>query len=924
MINFNPSFFPYNNSYQAPVPYCCQTAASIPYTQTMPLYTAPVYTTLPYGINQANYVKLGVQITPAGNEVHIYKLLNGQNVALIKGEGCPIIKTGVKVGAFDENDGKRGISHLIEHSSYHESEKYKNIEEQIKAIGGYSNASTNFFQTEYHIILDNKNRQNLESAIDIEADMLFNPKFSKLDKEKSIVIQEAKKYEADEQNNTTNALKKNLYGLNHISAKDIMAGNSSKLGSITKEDLFEYHNKFYTPDNMTTVIISGENPDDLIKTVANKFQTAAKNRGLKPDIRPQIAPVNSFTRYDSISNDDTMGLVEIGFALPDSNNVEESVKVEALMQLIYDRSKFEVSKYDTHNGYATGMFSMPMENANEYQVFQNLKDKLKGVYTNPPDECELESIKHCMLDDFDSNFQSNEEMSNYVMAYVSSGTKSSILNERKAIENLTSADIISALKYFNINQCSMAALHPMGTTPEKLKADWEDSKTYAPTVILPKYTKNIDITPSIKMLNIEPYSSKPMYTGVLPNNSIFNAVNSKTDSCFLLWTLYAPDNRFKNHAAKYVLGEMISTPSIQNQYNQAKNNYHPGAIFELPNQFIFSVAAPSDNMKEAVSNLKSVADINFSQTAFENAKQKARLIINSEKEKAYDLYRKDRFDDGYNNNPDEILKELDALTLNDLRKYYNEILQNSYSTVNVSAPFDKKPELINDIASAANTPDFYFKPKDAAMFKSIYKEKSASNCYIKEQKSEQPEFQAIYDFKITGNPDEEMKLDLLSRVLSKRLFDDLREQKGLAYSVSALYENQGNNGRIILDLSSSCEDKDIPQIYEGFKQNVQNLLSGGITEKELNIAKSAYKREAYSLFDSQIGALMKTDAETVKPYGVYSMQNNFEMLDKITAKDIKQTANYALNRNPDYLADCSQNAINQNLEYFKTLGNIHK
>ena len=47
----------------------------------------PVYTQVPYGINQRNYIKLGVDKLPNGQEIHLYRLVNGQNVQIIKKDG---------------------------------------------------------------------------------------------------------------------------------------------------------------------------------------------------------------------------------------------------------------------------------------------------------------------------------------------------------------------------------------------------------------------------------------------------------------------------------------------------------------------------------------------------------------------------------------------------------------------------------------------------------------------------------------------------------------------------------------------------------------------------------------------------------------------------------------------------------------------
>lgn len=132
-------------------------------TQSGVVYSNPVYYTPPYGVQYNNYIKIGVQKAPNGQEFHIYQLKTGQKVAIAKGAGAPLIKTCVYVGAFDENPDKNGISHLIEHSLYHGSRKYGDtLLEQAKQTGADYNAATTGYYTNYYFKLDNQNIDNLK------------------------------------------------------------------------------------------------------------------------------------------------------------------------------------------------------------------------------------------------------------------------------------------------------------------------------------------------------------------------------------------------------------------------------------------------------------------------------------------------------------------------------------------------------------------------------------------------------------------------------------------------------------------------------------------------------------------------------------------------------------------------------------------
>ena len=84
-----------------------------------------------------------------------------------------------------------------------------------------------------------------------------------------------------------------------------------------------------------------------------------------------------------------------------------------------------------------------------------------------------------------------------------------------AINNLYPDGVVNALKYLDMNKCSMGVLHPVGTTPEQIQENYKQSQNYIVPVILPKYTQQIDVSNSIKTHSIEPYTALPVRTTLI-------------------------------------------------------------------------------------------------------------------------------------------------------------------------------------------------------------------------------------------------------------------------------------------------------------------------------------------------------------------------------------------------------------------------
>ena len=229
-------------------------------------------------------------------------------------------------------------------------------------------------------------------------------------------------------------------------------------------------------------------------------------------------------------------------------------------------------------------------------------------------------------------------------------------------------------------------------------------------------------------------------------------------------------------------------------------------------------------------------------------------------------------------------------------------------------------DIINRIASAINIPNFKFKAQDGSELEKNYKPKTKSTFYLNEIKNGQPEFGEAFNFKVSGNPKDEIKFSILSEVLSTRLFDDLREKQGLTYAVSSGYTTKGDMGRILISSESGKNSKeDIKKIYEGFRRNVQDLKDFNITEEELKKAKSSIRIDQLNVFNNPKYAVYGLSDFKDTPLKNKMYENNFEIIEKITPDDIRKAALYAFSEKPDFTADATKEILEENENLFNSL-----
>ena len=123
---------------------------------------------------------MGTQELPESTTVPLYKLENGQKVAIVPKKGPTVVKTYVNVGSMNEPDRVRGISHFIEHNLFNGSEGLEAGEffDAVNKMGANTNASTGFAATDYYIASNLLKKNDLETEIKIHASMLETPKFA--------------------------------------------------------------------------------------------------------------------------------------------------------------------------------------------------------------------------------------------------------------------------------------------------------------------------------------------------------------------------------------------------------------------------------------------------------------------------------------------------------------------------------------------------------------------------------------------------------------------------------------------------------------------------------------------------------------------------------------------------------------------------
>ncbi|MFW2176303.1 MULTISPECIES: M16 family metallopeptidase [unclassified Moraxella] len=204
---------------------------------------------------------------------HQYTLDNGLKVIIKEDHRSPVVISQVwyNVGATDEPTESGGISHLLEHMMFKGTKNVSSadFERLIAKFGGSNNAFTSHDYTAYYEIFP-ANRLGL--ALELEADRMRNLQLNQSDflSEQQVVMEERRQRTDD--NPTARAYEQFSKMLYPTSPKgESVIGPMTEIASIKLEQLKDWYNTWYAPNNATVVIVGDVKPEEALAQVKHYF-----------------------------------------------------------------------------------------------------------------------------------------------------------------------------------------------------------------------------------------------------------------------------------------------------------------------------------------------------------------------------------------------------------------------------------------------------------------------------------------------------------------------------------------------------------------------------------------------------------------------------------------------------------------------------
>jgi zinc protease len=409
-------------------------------------------------------------------------LPNGLQVLVLENHKAPVATFHVfyKVGSRNEQVGKTGLSHLIEHLMFRGTKKYKpeEFDEIIQQNGGELNAMTSENYTEY---FETINRDHLDVPITLEADRMANFAPQGFDAEKAVVEEERRMRTDDNPEDALDELSRAQAYVEHPYHWPTVGWMHDLVG-LTLDDAAQYHAVYYSPQNAVIVAVGDFEADKVMKQIGEQFGSI-KN-GPKAPPFDQIEPPQEGERRVVLRHAANLPAFEESFHVPNLKD-PDAYALEVLSEVLADGKSSRLYKslvVDKRMVIGVGAgsdltsfdpplftFSAQMRpGVKSEDVLTEVDHQIKELCEHLVTPDELQKAKNLEEAEFvygqDSIFRDAELLGVYEML----GDYKLVDQYLPAIDKVTAQDVQRvAQKYLVITNRTVAVLEPTGLLPQQ-------------------------------------------------------------------------------------------------------------------------------------------------------------------------------------------------------------------------------------------------------------------------------------------------------------------------------------------------------------------------------------------------------------------------------------------------------------------------
>ncbi len=825
-----------------------------------------------------------------------YKLDNGQNVIIQEVHDNPIviIDTWIKTGSINETDENNGVAHFLEHLFFKGTSKHpaKEFDRILESKGAVTNAATSKDFTHYYILIPS---QYFDLALDLHADMLMNPMIPRkeLEKERKVVIEEIAKNNDRPYTVLYRNLINGFYKI-HPYKRDVI-GTKNVIETISREQILDFYNKWYTPQNMTTVIIGDVETQkalELVKTYFNKQINVSEKQQLpvyKVDKKPS-APIENkedmkvetgyiligFKGAHPVCSKDSYALDVLATILGEGKSSRLYKEIKEQKRLVHSISASHSSMKDDSIFYISANYLT--------EDIERLKNsiyaEIEKLHKNQIPDDEIQKAKNIIARD---TFYSRESVSNIAeeIGYTVTITNdtSYYKNYLDNINKVTSEDLKRAAKeYLDKNSAVISVILPQKEGKPVLKK--KETKNYQAQVLSQNETTTKYKLENGAILVITQNSANDIIAMEMTSIGGNNNEKIPGTAAVTAQTILKGTHKYTNQELSQALEEngILLSPSakgdsfnIQIKYTKNEKDLALDILKETAKRAsldVFEIERVKTDKLNSIKNIKNTPD-----------------------SLAFDEFRTAVWAGTPFGNTGKVLeKTIPQIQKTDVDEFYKNLFnaENVIITINGNVNAQEYINYFSDLLSNTGTQrikltDYKYKYKPLAQNKIVKTEKDSQANWL------------LAGWLTDGSSNEKdwAALQIIDAILgsgmSSRLFTNLRDEQGLAYQVGSSFSATVNQGVFALYIATNPDKADVAK--QGLFDAVDKLKKEFVTDKELAEAKDKLLGNFVLSMETNMDKAAFINSLEVSGKDYTFLEKYPELINQVTIQDVIKTAN---------------------------------
>ena len=778
--------------------------------------------------------------------------------------GLTSITTHVKVGYFDEPDDLSGISHVIEHMFFKGTPErgVGEIAKQTKALGGSLGAYTYYDRTVFEVVVP---ADNAAAAMEIQADALWNPVFDPVElvSEIEVILQENDRKLDTPPWVVEERLFETAFSDHRI--RRWQFGTPEGLRRLTPDDVAGFYNRYYQPSNIILAVVGQFEREEMLEEIVRIYGDAT-DAAVEPAPYPE-EPGQAGLRYDWERAPIEQPQIAIGYHVPGWNGDEPDVFALKVLSAILTSGRASrmnwflrdeqgsinsaSSSYLNFNGL--GYFLLRLEASDPDAALIGAFGELDRIRRFGVNEESLARARVLVVEEYLHRLETVGDIADELALAEANGDWRRMNFFLEGIQAVGRDDIQRmAREYFGRENLSVFEYLPE-TMPRALStAEFEANVLdQVPVNIVERSIDQLEVSAQVQPLDDE------LVIDVIPplvHRSIRGGFDVNIDSYIaedhrlplVSFGMFFPGGRLYETVENAGITELMLRTALRGtlRYNTSdisRRIENAGARIEVVNEpdfYGYVLDGVSGHIDEALDVLTEVLqEPTFLEPVVEQEKalQQARILRLREDSFRHpiQLFMSTLFDDHSYGRPDVGIRESLATLDSDALFEWHRQHQRTVVPLIVIAGDTRGTGLLASIADALTNEDLI--PRDISLLSvpdvPLVHEEAVYTADRRQSALVYGTLAPPY-----SDPDR-LPLTVIQNVLSGRggrLFEAIREEQGLAYTVHVYESLLARSGAFFTYTAFSPENED--SVRRSFELEIERLIEDGITEEELEKA----------------------------------------------------------------------------------------